>query len=1277
MYISYASPNDKPLAFSLADTLSLGSAHQIAVQPSVSQLASLKATVMLLFLFSDDGVAQFGDASNVFLDSIQVLQPNMHPVPLLVESNGTAFNVGTVFGCQYPSLEKRESIVNLFKIQGIKISASDVSRSIASIFQTQKQVLGLAVSGNIDPSKQPLTSEEDAALVDFLSPVDELLQNERSRLLKQHLPGTREWLIGDMMEFIEHSSDRLLWLNAQAGAGKSVVSALLADRLQKANLLGSAFFFRHDNQVLCSALALVNSIAYSLSKWSPSYGRRLLSVLRGGDVDFRSSPSSLFDKLLTEPLNELAAVTAIMSPIVLIVDALDECSELSARRDLLELFAQKIKNLPTFVKIIATSRPEPDIVSTFKASGLPQQQIIPSEENNKKDVELVARLLLANMGVPDSVVGSLAILLLEKSGGLFIWMVMALNALKDTNKTLEDVEALPLGLNSMYETTFKRIFHRRSDPILTAVLQLIGVSQEPLSCAQIAEFILVDESKVVSSTNRLNSVLSADSGRMMFVHKSVSDYLTSRDCKDVRFKLDQVAVNQKLFLRLMDIADARLHENMAGVDATINWSPNALSQALPYTVMYWPNHFTNSISRSSREADELISVVQTFCATKLSFYLEAMVLLGKLSDMIEITGVVTSCLDQFAAQGSTNAAFIKAILSDLKFVAFNFRRQLEFSPLQVYAHALIAVPQSTLYYKTYSRFAIAELVVGADLEWGPVSLDFHDNTVFCALPLSRNIVISCGDETIKVLDIDRSECLQTLTGHTAPVCSLALTSDKKRVISKSRDRTIKVWDLTTRECIKTLVDPKDATIQVWNIESGEIIQTLEDHAAVIRGLALSKDGCLLATGSDDKTVKLWSLESASIGEISLINSIEFGIGRINCVAFSPDSRTIMAGSKDTQCTVRTWSLETGEPIATLTGHRRCVNSVAFTPDGKYGIVGAISQIKIWNLETGSCVRTFVDEFKSVTCIRVLEQDGAALKLLTCCTMRINVWALVLDDFVDQDALVDVDPKVATLVDVESVMKLLVGNGIPKEMIEQLASVDGGIKNLMDKLGISGAISPEPIPAAAGSGNSDEDPGRKVFDLRLSRNGKVAISADFESVLKLWYLKSGGNGGSKKLIGHSDHPSSIAISPDSMFAASGSNDKTVRLWDTATGKCIRTFEGHSASVIAVIFHGNAIISGSEDKTIKIWSIESGACLSTLYGHSAALRELSVSEDGKTLVSTSDKIVKLWNLASGACVATFEVDAGKAAVSLDGRTLVVESYGVVQLWNVDGDLSQNFG
>jgi WD40 repeat protein len=191
----------------------------------------------------------------------------------------------------------------------------------------------------------------------------------------------------------------------------------------------------------------------------------------------------------------------------------------------------------------------------------------------------------------------------------------------------------------------------------------------------------------------------------------------------------------------------------------------------------------------------------------------------------------------------------------------------------------------------------------------------------------------------------------------------------------------------------------------------------------------------------------------------------------------------------------------------------------------------------------------------------------------------------------------------------------------------------------------------------------------VSCMAWSPNGRQLVSGSDDKTVRLWNVVSGTPG--HVLQGHTDILSSVAWSPNGLRVVSGSFDKTVRLWDAASGAPGPVLQGHIDSVTSVAWSpdGLQIVSGSVDKTVRLWDAASGAPGPVLRGHIDSVTSVAWSPDGRQIVSGSgDKTVRLWNAVSGApgqiladmedpilCVAS-SPSGSVAACSLEGFVLV---------------------
>ena len=204
-------------------------------------------------------------------------------------------------------------------------------------------------------------------------------------------------------------------------------------------------------------------------------------------------------------------------------------------------------------------------------------------------------------------------------------------------------------------------------------------------------------------------------------------------------------------------------------------------------------------------------------------------------------------------------------------------------------------------------------------------------------------------------------------------------------------------------------------------------------------------------------------------------------------------------------------------------------------------------------------------------------------------------------------------------------------------------------------------------------NALEDPDLKLKAYQLLRKRTEPQASQAIKGLKDYHFYQN----LKTLKGHRSSVLSVAITPDGQYIVSGSDDKTIKIWDINTGECLKILEGHTDSVrsVAIIPDGQSIVSSGGDSTIKIWDISTGECLKTLEGHTEFVRTVAITPDGQSIVSGGDDaIINIWNINTGECLKTLEGHTGwvwSVAITPDGQSIVSGSGSddkTIKIWGI---------
>ena len=195
---------------------------------------------------------------------------------------------------------------------------------------------------------------------------------------------------------------------------------------------------------------------------------------------------------------------------------------------------------------------------------------------------------------------------------------------------------------------------------------------------------------------------------------------------------------------------------------------------------------------------------------------------------------------------------------------------------------------------------------------------------------------------------------------------------------------------------------------------------------------------------------------------------------------------------------------------------------------------------------------------------------------------------------------------------------------------------------------------------------------RVTKIVFSPDGAMLASTSEDRTIRLWDIATGTH--KHTLTGHNSYIYSVVFSPDGLTLASGSENGRIRFWNVTTGQYRVTLEGHGSSVRSVAFSpdGQTLASGSSDNTIRLWNATTGQYKVTLEGHSETINSVAFSSDGQTLASgSSDNTIRLWSATTGFHKQTLTGHTSSIydiSFIEDGQTLASKSNdGTIRLWD----------
>lgn len=491
-------------------------------------------------------------------------------------------------------------------------------------------------------------------------------------------------------------------------------------------------------------------------------------------------------------------------------------------------------------------------------------------------------------------------------------------------------------------------------------------------------------------------------------------------------------------------------------------------------------------------------------------------------------------------------------------------------------------------------------------DWA-VSVEFHPT-----LPL---LASGSVDRTVKLWQIYTGDCVQTLKGHADRIWSIAFHPDGSTIASASSDSTVRLWNVETGHCNFILeahtdvvygvafnptgdllaTSSEDRTIRLWNSQ-GECVKILTGHTSWVTAIAFSPTERRLASSDGNGKVKLWDLDGDRTRDLGS------HVGRA-VIAFSPNGQILASASLDQ--TMKLWEVGTGQCFKTLQGYKHLVLSIAFAPDGSFASAHNDGAMQIWSAN-GQRLRTIGRHQSWVVSIAYTPNGQHLISGSSDYTAKI--WQVETGE-----CLKTLQGHTSRVWSV-AVMQGTIATGSPDFTIKLWSAAGECLKTLhghdCEVWGI--AFSPDGQLLASASNHDlrlwDVQTGEClrtltehtswVWATAFHPNGHLLASSSHDKTIKFWDVKTGVC--LKTLTEHTDWVWSIAFSPDGRTFASAADDLTIKLWDVETGECLQTLIGHTKRIWTIAFSpdGETIASGGLDGTIWLWQVKTGRCLQTL-------------------------------------------------------------------------------
>jgi WD40 repeat protein/DNA-binding SARP family transcriptional activator len=458
-------------------------------------------------------------------------------------------------------------------------------------------------------------------------------------------------------------------------------------------------------------------------------------------------------------------------------------------------------------------------------------------------------------------------------------------------------------------------------------------------------------------------------------------------------------------------------------------------------------------------------------------------------------------------------------------------------------------------------------------------------------PAGQTALSASEDMTTILWDVDSGEAIRRFEGHNNTVTDAVFYSDGRSILSAGADLSLRLWDLETGEQLHQYAynahpgslavspDGRTALLSVkhdlhqWDVAQWQEIGRLAGHEvsasgeATINSIAISADGRLALSASDDATLRLWNLAG-------LIESRRFETdgSPMGAVAVSPDGRRLLTGA-GTDAIL--WDADSGKEIRRFRGdvNAICPGCVAFSPEGKRALVAAedvfedsgATSLTLWDVETGREIRRFEGHVTYVRAV-AFSPDGRTALAGSQSLPSNELGDLILWDLEtgQQTRRFDLTHDVANIAMSADGSRALT------------ASVTDFVAILWD--------------VATGQAiRRFEGHNGPVLHVAFGPDERTVLTGSYDGSLIAWDAQTGEV--IRRYLGHHGAVWTLDVSPSGRYVISGDDSGTVILWDFERGEELRRIQAHPGGAFGVAFSPDSqtAFSVGMDGALLEWQI----------------------------------------------------------------------------------------